>query len=113
MELSGDSHKQETKNSIMNLISKYVQYVDMLFIDGDHSYYGVMEDFYSYSAFVRSEGWIVFHDIRDTEYHRNLPPPDGPVEVFKFWNMIKNKYESWEILDPDDSTYMGIGVIRL
>ena len=36
--------------------------VDLLFIDGDHSYLGVKADFENYSKFVKPGGWIVLDD---------------------------------------------------
>ena len=107
----GNSHTSEIVNRVEQVLNG--QLADFLFIDGDHSYEGVKQDFEKFSPFVKSKGLIGFHDIRDTEFHRNLPPPDGPVEVCKFWDEIKDKYEHWELLDPTDATYMGIGVIRL
>src|SRR4051812_22118344 len=45
--------------------------VDFLFIDGDHTFAGIQEDFERYSVLVRPGGLIAFHDIlpdpRDTE----------------------------------------------
>jgi predicted O-methyltransferase YrrM len=39
------------------------QNLDFLFIDGDHTYKGVKEDFEMYSPLVRKGGVIAFHDI--------------------------------------------------
>lgn len=36
--------------------------IDILHIDGDHSYKSVSEDFYNFSKFVPENGVIVFHD---------------------------------------------------
>jgi len=108
-EIQGDSHKEEIKERVKSVIGGLV---DFLFVDGDHLYEGVKKDF-DYRDLVKEGGFIGFHDIRDTEFHRNLPPPDGPCMVAKFWNEIKNSYEHWEFLDPDDATYMGIGVLKI
>ena len=37
--------------------------IDLLFIDGDHSYEGVFADWKLYSHFVSSGGIVVFHDV--------------------------------------------------
>ena len=84
---------------------------DFLFIDGDHTKEGVKEDFESYSPLVRDGGWIGFHDILDTEYHRS-GRAGVIVEVCDLWNEIKDKYEITEIIDPNDQSMMGIGVIK-
>jgi predicted O-methyltransferase YrrM len=41
---------------------------DILFIDGDHSYKGVLNDFYNYEIFVNSGGYIIFDDYLDYKY---------------------------------------------
>ena len=49
--------------------------IDILFIDGDHSYEGVKRDWELFSPFVRPFGQVVFHDTlwdlkRDSKYFR-------------------------------------------
>lgn len=41
---------------------------DLLFIDGDHTYQGVLDDFYNYMDFVAEGGFIVFDDYSDYAY---------------------------------------------
>jgi predicted O-methyltransferase YrrM len=36
--------------------------IDLLFIDGDHSYEGCSEDLKAWIGFVRRDGWIAVHD---------------------------------------------------
>ncbi len=48
--------------------------VDVLFIDGDHSYEGCMDDWKNFSPFVKKGGWVVFHDCDETS--------PGVVKVF-------------------------------
>jgi len=40
--------------------------IDVLFIDGDHSYEGAKDDWDNFYPFVKSGGWILFHDCDDT-----------------------------------------------
>ena len=42
--------------------------IDYLFIDGDHSYQGVMDDFKNYSPFVSKDGIIVFDNYNDNAW---------------------------------------------
>ena len=42
--------------------------VDILFIDGDHTYKGVKQDFSNYEHLVRAGGFIVFDDYLDSKY---------------------------------------------
>ena len=44
--------------------------VDILFIDGDHSYFGVWSDFLYYSKLVKPNGYIVFDDYNDFTHNR-------------------------------------------
>lgn len=40
--------------------------IDVLFIDGDHTYKGVKDDWVNFSPFVKKGGWVVFHDCDET-----------------------------------------------
>lgn len=40
-----------------------IQYIDLLFIDGDHTYKGVLTDYNLFHFKVRKGGLIIFHDI--------------------------------------------------
>jgi predicted O-methyltransferase YrrM len=44
-------------------VSKYTPTIDLLFIDGDHSYEGVKADWDTYKSFLRENSVVVFHDI--------------------------------------------------
>lgn len=51
--------------------------IDMLFIDGDHSYAGVKQDWDLFSPFVKPFGVVIFHDTmweisgQDSQYRRD------------------------------------------
>jgi len=104
--LRKDSHKQETKNKLVEILDG--QKIDFLFIDGDHRYRGVKKDFQLYSSLVKQNGLIVFHDIL---YHPKVPE----CKVDKFWNKIRRKYKNVEFIDREDDRgwgqWGGIGVI--
>jgi len=57
--IQGDSQSEETINLINERFSGIV---DILFIDGDHSFDGVRNDFNNYKNLVRSGGYIIFDD---------------------------------------------------
>tara|TARA_B110000977_G_C10998571_1_gene462871 strand:- start:154 stop:714 length:561 start_codon:yes stop_codon:yes gene_type:complete len=42
--------------------------IDYLFIDGDHSYQGVMNDYNNYLKFVKKDGIIVFDNYNDSSW---------------------------------------------
>lgn len=100
--LRADSHRPETQASISKLLNG--RQIDLLFIDGDHSYSGVRADFEMYSPLVRPGGVIAFHDIA-------VQPP--PSEVARLWNEIKTKFRYTEILHRTTADAMGIGVIEV
>lgn len=103
--IQGDSHSRET-------IETFLKYsrgrpIDVLFIDGDHTYDGVKADFENYGIYIRPGGIIAFHDISTnkgpgTAGHRI-------VEVPRFWNEIKEFWPHDEFLG--EGSTMGIGVL--
>lgn len=97
--ISGDSHA--VRNRAADLLAG--EKLDFLFIDGDHTYEGVKQDFLMYKDFVSPSGWIAFHDINDSEWHRQ-----NNVGVAKLWGELKgtklefNSHQNWA----------GIGLIQ-
>jgi len=94
-----NSHNKETRTRLSRLLKN--DKIDFLFIDGDHSYNGVKQDFEMYKQFVASGGIIGFHDI---VYH-----PDYGVSMF--WNEIKHNYASKEIIASKKQVGYGIGIL--
>ena len=62
--------------------------VDLLFIDGDHSYNGATLDFELFSQFVKSGGYIVFDDYKDSVYSPEVKPAVDDIV-----KKIENDYE--------------------
>lgn len=60
--LEGDSHDWVTKATVQYWLSDSDQGLDFLFIDGDHTFEGVKQDYEMYSPLVRSGGVVAFHD---------------------------------------------------
>jgi len=74
--IQGNSQVVETKNQVIEALSNsrilgYSNKIDILFIDGDHSFNGVVADFNMYSDLVSIGGYIIFDDYRD-----NIHSPD-------------------------------------
>lgn len=106
--------------SVKEQIYKKYKKLDLLFLDGDHTYEGVKKDYENFSPLVKSGGIIAFHDIVDSQYHRN-----ANCFVSKFWNSVKsgktykeliydNDGVKYEINDTDrnpDVCWGGIGII--
>jgi hypothetical protein len=77
-------------------------FVDFVFIDGDHRYEAIKNDYLWYSSLVRKGGIVAFHDIAENE--------EGGGH--KFWNEIKNNFKHKEIL-LSDKKEKGIGVLYI
>jgi predicted O-methyltransferase YrrM len=99
-----DSHKASTKAKLCNILGGSSPTIDLLFIDGDHTYKGVKQDYEMYSPLVKKGGMIVFHDICDH-------PAMLDVEVMKYWKEVKRGKKTVEFIDLKDKTWGGIGVI--
>lgn len=98
----GDSRKLETKGNI-----PIRGQVDLLFIDGDHSYEGVRSDYEMYRSFVKPGGLIAFHDIKDSPFHR-----EKGVEVARFWRELRESGQYQSIYEfANDQPWGGIGVV--
>lgn len=100
--IHGNSHLTETKEKIKEVLNG--ELLDFLFIDGDHTYEGIKQDFEMYNEFVKSGGWIGFHDIKDTEFHRN-----ANCRVDKFWKELN--FNKIEFIDSS-TDFGGIGFIQ-
>jgi predicted O-methyltransferase YrrM len=100
--LRNDSHSPLSLSEVKSILLG--QKLDFLFIDGDHTYDGVKQDYQMYAPLVRKGGLIVFHDICKH-------PPSWGCEVDKFWNEIKTAYLHQEIIDNPHQNWAGIGVL--
>lgn len=56
------------EKQIIEKTYSFVPYVNILFIDGDHSRNGVFSDFENYSGLVKKNGYICFDDYLDSQY---------------------------------------------
>jgi cephalosporin hydroxylase len=97
----GDSHDPLTRQALLGLLKG--RPVDVLFIDGDHSYNGVRADYEMYAPLVRAGGVIGLHDICD---HPRVPQ----CKVKAFWDSLDVPGKEEIVTEP--RTWMGIGVIR-
>lgn len=62
--IQGNSQTIETVNKLKEIVDT----IDVLFIDGDHSYTGVINDFQLYSHLVKNGGYVVFDDYNDYKF---------------------------------------------
>lgn len=85
--------------------------IDLLMIDADHSYEQSIKDFENYSKNVRTNGFILMHDVYPAKECRKKWP-GGAGGVWKTWLEIKEKY-----LDKYEMVVLpycsGLGIIRV
>lgn len=72
--------------------------IDFLMIDGDHSKEQVFKDYYNFEKFVRSPGFIVFHDI-------NIPHGKG---ITQLWEHLKKSCK----VRLEITSWPGLGVLQ-
>lgn len=100
--IRGNSHHPDVLKRVQAIL--HARPLDLLFIDADHTYAGVKNDFDMYSPLVRKGGIIAMHDI--------VPPPsENGCEVSQFWNEVKLEYCHQEIIA--NHKWGGIGVLHV
>ena len=92
----GDSHKEETKEKLLEILDG--NKIDLLFLDGDHRYEGVKLDWEMYSPLV--ENYVGFHDIDFVKTDKNN------CDVRTLWQSLKKEYKYKEFI----TTY-GTGIL--
>lgn len=103
--LTMDSHLPETLSAVENILAG--EELDFIFIDGDHTYEGVKQDYEMYKHLVKDGGYIAFHDIN--KENRTL---SAMCTVDILWQEL--------LQDPDIKTFEfnqksagGIGVVQV
>ena len=79
----------------------------IFFIDADHTYEGVKQDFDQYSPLVAPGGLIALHDIGSGN-------PNARIQVPRFWAELKGRFPgATEWLDETpNGRRIGIGMIE-
>lgn len=108
--INGRSDDQKTINTVSSLLTS--NSLDVLFIDGDHSYEGVKSDFEQYRHFVKDGGIIVFHDIvldHNQRWGKITDKYSGGVP--KFFEEVAAQYISHKFINEPNQDGFGIGLI--
>jgi 23S rRNA U2552 (ribose-2'-O)-methylase RlmE/FtsJ len=104
--LRKNSHKKATREELLKILTG--RKIDLLFIDGDHTYNGVKRDWHLYSPLIKKNGLAVLHDIL---FHPKVPK----CKVDVFWKEIKNHFKHKEFIYRHDDRgwgqWGGIGII--
>jgi len=100
--IRGNSHAAETVAKLSAILRG--RKIDFLFVDGDHTYQGVPQDFKIYHPFVHPGGIIAFHDIVE---HSS----ETQCNVNRFWQQIKTRFNHMEVVEDWKAGFAGIGLI--
>lgn len=108
--LEGSSYAPETVERVRSILAG--QLLDVLFIDGDHTFAGAAADFRLHRQFVRPGGLIAFHDIvPDFKTRHGRDTGRWAGEVPQLWALLKPHFEVREFVDDPEQDGLGIGVL--
>jgi predicted O-methyltransferase YrrM len=108
--LIGNSRDPITVERVAGILKE--EPLDLLYIDGDHSYDGVKMDFELYQRFCDPQTVICFHDIiPDHGVTKGIQTDNYSGEVYRLWDELKTKKKYKEFVDSADQNGFGIGVI--
>jgi predicted O-methyltransferase YrrM len=100
--LAANSRALATRRHVQTILAG--RSLDVLLIDGDHTYGGVRSDWEMYRPLLTSDGLAAFHDI--------VPhPPETGCEVNDYWQELKETFAHQEIVADRAEAWGGIGVI--
>lgn len=86
-------YSYEVANQIQNLTNSKI---DLLFIDGDHSYEGVKKDWDLYSPMLHPGSLVIFHDIGWAKGVKKVIKEDVKHLILKDSNFeLPNMYWAW------------------
>jgi len=103
MTLDRDSHAAGTHAEIERILAG--RQIDLLFIDGDHSYEGVKADFESYRRWVAPNGIVAMHDVAHSDRHPTIKVP-------RFWRELVAGSLKCEAVVAQQGLTPGIGIVH-
>lgn len=99
--IEGNSQETRIVNKLIDVLNNFDNNkIDILFIDGDHSYNGAYNDFINYSQLVRNGGYIVFDDYMDYEHS-----PEVKLAVDDLVNHKFSDISSYDIIGCLPNSY--------
>lgn len=98
--LNGNSQSQTT----VDFVKQYFPNgIDLLFIDGDHSYSGITKDFNNYFPLVNKGGYIIFDDY--LPYKIGSKEREAPKAIDKIVDDNKGKIKDIGLIDDIVDVY--------
>jgi predicted O-methyltransferase YrrM len=97
VQVTGNSNDPATLKSVHGVLAG--RPLDFLLIDGDHSSYGVRQDFALYAPLVAPGGMVVLHDIC----------LEGGVK--EFWAELKTTHRCEELVGDPKQVQCGLGIV--
>jgi len=98
--LRGDSKSYETRK----LLTAITKEIDILYIDGDHSFDAVITDFLNYATWVIPGGFVIFDDYHDDKYSPEVRPAvdlivskllnNASTGNWEIWGTFKNRHRA-------------------
>jgi len=83
---------------MVNRLKEITQEIDILFIDGDHTKQGVMNDFMMYHKMVVPGGYIVFDDYNDFAHSPEVKPIVDSIakdtDEYEIIGAVKNTFRA-------------------
>lgn len=101
--IRGNSHEPAVRGRLKEILGD--RKIDYLFLDGDHTYEGVKQDFEDYSRLLSDDALVAFHDIVGDK----SVPPNHFVSVF--WNEIKKDHPYKEFVRDRNQSKLGLGAL--
>jgi predicted O-methyltransferase YrrM len=74
---------------------------DLVFIDGDHSYNSVRDDFLAWRRILAPDGTIAFHDSRPCAERQDLQAITGPVRLVD--EILRGEHGRWNLIGEAES----------
>lgn len=108
-DIVGDSSKPEVLEKLKSRLAG--RKIDLLFIDGSHTYEGVKADYELYGPLVKH--LIVFHDVHGITKRCSGVNPlwDEVVEENQYMTLVIHRYNAAVSIEENRFMNMGIGVV--
>jgi predicted O-methyltransferase YrrM len=109
-----DSHAPSTVELLERALDG--RRIDYAFIDGDHTFDGVRQDFELCLRFAAPDAVIAFHDIAPNPSPEWIEAAEASPDdraVYGFWELIRGRFAHEELLQDRDQAGYGIGVLYL